>query len=210
MSIIPSYEALKDLARRKRSEYGVLTTALNLLVVRKIYKAENIRIDSWEFPRTIRAVYMCDDGDPSVAINNTLPREPKLFSLVHELKHHYVDQQLIENGEIRCGDYNQRQEIEIGAEVFAAEFIYPEGEFLDSVRALNIQPMKCSPEDVVRLKRECGACVSYQFLRKRLIRMGFASKNAFDKIQFQNLEEKIYGVPVYKRDWFKKRRLVHR
>ena len=111
----------------------------------------------------------------------------------------------IENGKIKCGDYNANQAIEIGAEVFAAEFIYPETEFLARVELLGIQP-QCSAEDVVRLKRECGACVSYQFLRKRLIRLGFSSKNAFDGVQFQKLEEQMFGLPIYKRDWFKRRR----
>src|SRR6478735_7171325 len=109
MNRISNYEALKQLAREKRAQYGVQTGTLNLVVVRKIYSAEGIRIDSWKFPRTIRAAYMCDDSDPSVAISNTLPREPKLFSLVHELKHHYTDRELIENGQIRCGDYNENQ-----------------------------------------------------------------------------------------------------
>jgi Zn-dependent peptidase ImmA (M78 family) len=202
----PNYEALKELARKKRTEYGVVTASLNLIVVRKIYGAERIRIDPWKFPSTIRAVYMCDDADPSVAINKALPREPKLFSLVHELKHHYLDRQLIENGEIRCGDYNANQGIEIGAEVFAAEFIYPEEEFNSCVERLGIELTKCSAQDVVRLKRECGACVSYQFLRKRLIRLGFATPDVFDGIQFQKLEEQMFGVPIYKQQWFKKRR----
>jgi Zn-dependent peptidase ImmA (M78 family) len=149
---------------------------------------------------------MCDDSDPSVAINKTLPREPKLFSLIHELKHHYSDQELIADGKIRCGDYNANQAIEVGAEVFAAEFIYPESEFLLCVKRLDIQIGRCSPEEVVRLKRECGACVIYQFLRKRLIRLGFASEGAFDRIQFQKLEEQLYGVPIYKQEWFKQRR----
>jgi Zn-dependent peptidase ImmA (M78 family) len=198
MSQIPNYEAMKQLAREKRAHYGVQTETLNLVVVRKIYSTEGIRIDPWKFPRTIRAAYMCDDSDPSVAISKTLPREPKLFSLVHELKHHFVDRELIENGQIRCGDYNETQIIEIGAEVFAAEFIYPEAEFLEKVIALGIQFGKCSPEDVVRLKRECGACVSYQFLRKRLVRLRFAAAATFDGVQFQKLEEQLYGVPIYK------------
>jgi Zn-dependent peptidase ImmA (M78 family) len=206
MNSVPNYEDLKSLARQKRVKYAVITESLNLIVVRKIYSEEGIRIDPWKFPRTIRAAYMSDDADPSVAINKTLPREPKLFSLIHELKHHYVDRQLIENGQIRCGDYNENQGIEIGAEVFAAEFIYPEAEFLERVSALGIQLGKCSPEDVVRLKRECGACVSYQFLRKRLVRLGFAGAHAFDRTQFQKLEEQIYGVPIYKQAWFKRRR----
>jgi Zn-dependent peptidase ImmA (M78 family) len=121
-----------------------------------------------------------------------------------------VDRELIDSGQIRCGDYNENQVIEIGAEVFAAEFIYPEAEFLEKTKELGIQFGKCSPEDVVRLKRECGACVSYQFLRKRLVRLRFAPAGTFDKVQFQKLEERIYGVPVYKQDWFKQRRALRR
>jgi Zn-dependent peptidase ImmA (M78 family) len=202
----PNYESLKELARKKRAQYDVTTEALNLIVVRKIYSAEGIRIDNWKFPRTIRAAYMSDDADPSVAINETLPREPRLFSLVHELKHHYVDRLKIERGQIKCGDYNENQAIEIGAEVFAAEFIYPEVEFLERLQQMNINSGQCSPEDVVRLKRECRASVSYQFLRKRLVRLGFADSHAFDKVQFQKLEEQIYGLPIYKQEWFKRRR----
>ncbi|MDR5728481.1 MAG: ImmA/IrrE family metallo-endopeptidase [Terriglobia bacterium] len=190
----------------KRAQYGVTTEALNLIVVRKIYSDEGIRIDNWTFPRTIRAAYMSDDADPSVAINQTLPREPRLFSLVHELKHHYVDRLKIEQGQIKCGDYNENQAIEIGAEVFAAEFIYPESEFLERLQLLKINPGQCTPEDVVRIKRECKACVSYLFLRKRLVRLGFAAAHAFDKIQFQKLEEQLYGPPIYKQEWFRKRR----
>jgi len=210
MSQPPNYEAMKRLAREKRAEYSVETATLNLIVVRKIYSAEGIRIDPWGFPRTIRAVYMSDDAGPSVAINKALPREPKLFSLVHELKHHYADRDLIEKGQIECGDYNENQRTEIGAEVFAAEFIYPEAEFLQKTNELGIELGKCTPEDVVRLKRECGACVSYHFLRKRLVRLGFAPANAFDRIQFQKLEEQVYGVPVYKQEWFKQRRALRR
>lgn len=202
----PNYASLKELARAKRAQYGVTTEALNLIVVRKIYSDEGIRIDNWKFPRTIRAAYMSDDADPSVAINKTLPREPRLFSLVHELKHHYVDRLKIEQGQIKCGDYNENQVIEIGAEVFAAEFIYPEAEFLERLQLLNIKAGHCSPEDVVRLKRECKACVSYQFLRKRIVRLGFAAPHAFDKIQFQKLEERLYGPPIYKQEWFQRRR----
>src|ERR1051326_6536486 len=208
MSQSPNYDALKRLARDQPAQFCVQTETLNLVVVRKIYGAEGIRIDPWKFPRTIRAAYMCDDSDPSVAISKTFPREPKLFSLLHELKHHYVDRALIENGQIRCGDYNENQVIEIGAEVFAAEFIYPESEFLTKLKAMNIQLGQCSPEDVVRFKRECGACVSYQFLKKRLVRLGFAAEHRLNGVQFQKLEEEIYGLPIYKQNWFKKRRAL--
>jgi hypothetical protein len=49
------------------------------------------------------------------------------------------------------------------AAFFAAEFIFPEAEFIERTQAMGIQKMLCSAEDVVRLKRSCKACVSYTF-----------------------------------------------
>ncbi len=200
------YDDVKILADKKRNLYSVTTENLNLNVVRRIYKEEGIKIDHWKFGRTVRAVYMCDDGDPSVAVNEALPREPKLFSLVHELKHHYLDRNLIENGAIKCGDYNANKLIEKTAEVFAAEFIYPEAEFLSLINSFHIQSGECTKEQVVHLKRATSACVSYQFLQKRLIRLGFAPPSGFGKVQFTKLEEEMYGTPIYKQEWFKARR----
>lgn len=204
------YEKVKNLAREKRAEYQVDTARLNLTTIRKIYAAEGIRIDLWTFGSTIRAVYMCEDGDPSVAINSKLPRIPKLFSLVHELKHHYLDVPLIQGGKFKCGDYNANEQIEKAAEVFAAEFIYPESEFLNCVDNLNISSGNWQPEDVIRLKRTCNALVSYQFLCKRLVRLGFAQQASFSGIQFQKLEEQLYGLPIYKQPWFRARRQSRR
>jgi Zn-dependent peptidase ImmA (M78 family) len=201
------YESLKALARQKRQEYKISTDAFGLQRLRQIYKQERVVIDSWKLPPRIRAVYMCEDGDPSVLVNKALPKEPRLFALVHELKHHYIDRLLIEGGKIKCGDYNANQEIEIGAEVFAAEFLYPEEEFLACLSQLGIKQDGCTKkEDVVHLKRACGAPVSYTFLRKRLERMGFARPGAFDRVQFQKLEEELFGVPIYKQEWFVQRR----
>ena len=106
------YEDLRALAREKRDTYGVDTAAFGLREVRRIYKTEGIRIDYWPLPRKIKAIYMCADGDCSVAIQRALPDEPKLFAMVHELKHHYRDQALLESGVIHCGDYNANELIE--------------------------------------------------------------------------------------------------
>jgi hypothetical protein len=103
MTTRPKYEALKQLARDKRAEHGVTTTGLGPKVVRDIYRAEGVRIDSWKMPARIRAAYMCDGGDPSVAISKSLPTEPKLFSLMHELKHNYgALPSFRKNSPIRC------------------------------------------------------------------------------------------------------------
>jgi Zn-dependent peptidase ImmA (M78 family) len=203
-----SYEALKALAREKREQHGLVTAKLNLAAIRKVYRAEGVQIDLRELSPRIRALYMCADDDPSVLVNSTLPKEPRLFAMAHELKHHYCDREIIESGEIRCGDYNANKEIEIGAEVFAAELIFPESEFLDAARTLGLKRGAVQPEDVVRLKRQCSAPVSYTFLRKRFERAGLIDKGAFDKVKFTLVEESLYGTPIYKQPWFKARRAV--
>src|SRR5262245_48513299 len=100
------YEGLKELARTKRAEYNVSTATFGLREVGKIYRAEKVRIDYRDLTPRIRALYMCDDGDCSVAIRRTLPPEPRLFSLVHELKHHYKDREQLDAGKIAivCSD----------------------------------------------------------------------------------------------------------
>jgi len=200
------YEAMKLLAANKRLEHGISTNMLGLQKIRDLYKKEGIAIDLWQTSHRIRAVYMCDGGDPSVLVNRSLPKEPRLFAMVHELKHHYCDQKLLKNGQIRCGDYNANELIEKAAEVFAAEFIYPSQEFLDCAESLGLKKGEVTPEEVVELKRACGAPISYKFLQKRLAWFGFINPDEFAKVQFQKLEEEIYGVPIYRQPWFKARR----
>jgi hypothetical protein len=83
------YQELLRLAREIRASYKVDTASFGLREARAIYKQEGIRIDHWPLPRKIKAVYMCDGGECSVALQKTIPYEPKLFALIHELKHHY-------------------------------------------------------------------------------------------------------------------------
>jgi len=198
-----SYDELKVLAHEKRQQYGVATRELGLTKVREIYRDEGVAIDYLKLPPKIRAIYMCDDGDPSVAVNKQLPNVPRLFSLVHELKHHFVDREEIERGGMKCGDYNANRRIEIGGEIFAAEFIYPEAEFLEDATSYGLKPMELMPEDIVKFKKSCEATVSYKFLRKRLERFGFIREGQFSDVQFQKLEEQVFGLPIYKQPWFR-------
>jgi Zn-dependent peptidase ImmA (M78 family) len=191
------YEALQQLAQEKRAEFYVETRSFGLRELRAIYKKEGIRLDHWPLPRKIKALYMCDDGDCSVALQPTLPYEPKLFALIHELKHHYCDRAALGAGVIHCGDYDANELIEKGAEVFAAEFIYPEAEFSADWSGLVVNG--CQPTDIVTFKRSCQAKVSYHFIRKRLERLGKIAPGQFDGIQFQKLEEQIHGVPFFRR-----------
>ena len=199
------YESLRELARHKRAQFSVKTEAFGLREVRRIYKAENVVIDRRELPACLKAIYICDDLGASVAVRIGLPMEPALFALVHELKHHWADQNLVRAGGVTCGDYNENELVEKGAEVFAAEFIYPELEFLDDAHSLGISTW--TADDIVRFKREkCRAKVSYTFIRKRLERIGLVLPGQFDGAKFQKLEEEIYGTPIYKQPWFRQRR----
>ncbi len=191
------YNDLLSLAREKRVLHGVNTASFGLAEVRKIYKAEGIRLDYWPLPYKIKALYMCADGDSSVAVQKALPYEPKLFALVHELKHHYRDQEVIGSGMLLCGDYNANELIEKGAEVFAAEFIYPEAEFADDLREVGIKVW--TEDGVVHLKRNCKAKVSYKYLCKRLERLALIPPGKFNGVKFQKLEERMFGVPIHRR-----------
>lgn len=191
------FESMKRLAREKRQLHRVETSALGLAAIRQIYKLESIKIDQWKLPSKVKAVYMCDCNDCSVAIQRSLPDEPKIFALVHELKHHYCDREAIGTGAIHCGEYDANELIEKGAEVFAAEFIYPEASFANDVDGRKIQTWHA--EDVVLFKRECGAKVSYRFICKRLEWLRLIRPNQFDCVQFRKLEEEMFGVPFYRR-----------
>ncbi len=199
------YESLKQLARDKRSHYGIETDAFGLREMRAIYKAEGVRIDKWSHPlRKVRAAYLVVDGAPHVMLNAAMaPIEPRLFSLAHELKHHYTDQELVSASctGLGCAEYNSYSRvppIEIGAEVFAAELIFPEEDFRTWVDA-HLKGKECTKEEVVRLKRCCPAKVSYTFIVKRLERLGYVQRGVFSGVRFQKLEETIYGLPIYKR-----------
>ncbi len=199
------YQVLKALARSKRIEYGVTTGRFGLREMRSIYQREGIVLDLWSHRlRRVRAAYFVIDGAPHVLLNKAIkPVEPRLFSLAHELKHHLVDrdQAAASDCGFGCMDYlNYRgvPAIEIGAEIFAAEFIFPEDEFNAWATPL-VTSRPCSKEDVVRLKRACPARVSYAFLTKRLEHLGFARRGAFAGVQFRKLEESIYGLPFYRK-----------
>jgi Zn-dependent peptidase ImmA (M78 family) len=191
------YEGMQELARTKRIEHRVDTASFGLRELRAIYRLEGIRLDNYPLPRKIKALYMCDGGHCTVAYQESLPYEPRLFSLVHELKHHYCDQQRLGAGVIHCGDYDANELIEKGAEVFAAEFIYPQAEFAEDLQRQEITVKQAS--DIVLIKRLCKAKVSYHFIRKRLERLKLIGLGQFEAVQFRKLEEQLYGAPFRRR-----------
>jgi Zn-dependent peptidase ImmA (M78 family) len=205
------YETMRALAREKRAEFNVETATLNLHVMRRIYRSEGIRLDSWPLQGwRVRAAYFNDENGASVLVKKDLPREPKLFALAHELKHHFVDRPEIADRRHECAEHNQSDMIEVGADVFAAEFIYPEEEIRALAIQLEIQSGAATPELVVRFKHECRARISYQSLVKSLARLGFLDLGMTKGIQWTKLEESIFGTPIHKQEWFQKNRAARK
>jgi len=192
------YEELKLLAREKRSLYEVDLQPLDLNKIRNIYRQEGIKIKlSTGTLRNLKAAYFNDENGTDVLLNSKLPREAKIFALIHELKHHYVD---ANNHDVFClKDYDDEPEIEKGAEVFAAEFIWPEDLFLSEATDFGLKQGNCSPELIVRFKKQILSPVSYTFIRKRLEWFKLIEKGEHTGVKFKNLEYELFGIPYHLR-----------
>lgn len=191
------YNSMRELAELVRRKHGIHDKKMGLRLMRQVYKKEGIRIDpARKKMKKVRGAYFCEDGDYSVLIS-PLPNEPKLFTLAHELKHHLVDQNLLM---ISCVDVTTKSDrIEIGAEVFAADFIFPTPHFIQCLEKMNITNRNCKAEDVCRLKEEYEIPLSYQSICKRLYILKVVQWGNFDGIKFTKVHESLYGEPVYKR-----------
>ena len=171
--------------------------------MRQVYRKEGIKLDLWHHKlRKLRAAYLVIDGEARVVVNASLPPAPRLFAQCHELKHHFIDRELAEQSGLACQEelsWHDAPEREIGAEIFAAEFIYPEAEFLDDLGQADIDSTKCEVGRVIGFKRELSMPISYTFLVKRLEWCGVIERGKFLGVRWQKREEQIYGPPVYKR-----------
>jgi Zn-dependent peptidase ImmA (M78 family) len=190
------YEKLKGLARELRREYGFNTPRVSKSDLRKIYKKLGIRIDLWPHKtKKLRGAYFNDEHGCSVMIVKGLPEEPTVFTMAHEIKHHLCDQDRLIAA---CNEKNESDPIEIGAEIFAAELIYPDEDFFEYLASHGITKGQCTPEDLVRLKQATQTTLSYMALAKRTTLYGYAASD-FSKVKWKKLEESMFGEPVYKR-----------
>lgn len=194
------YETLKKLARETRAEYGLTSSRVLRSDLRRIYRDQGIRIDLWDHKFTkLRGAYFNDDLGPTVMLCKGLPEDPIVFTMGHELKHHLSDSELSLS---YCDSSNQSEPIEIGAEVFAAELIYPEEVFADDLLAMGVSiggcTQGCTPETIVRLKHHTRTTLSYAGLVKRAEFLGFASDGVLLGVKWKKLEESIFGPPLYK------------
>ena len=207
------YRQLKLLAVEKRNEFKVGSKKMGLRLVREIYKKEGITIDYQNVKSSrIRASYFCEDGDLSVLVKKSLPPVQRLFDLVHELKHHFVDRGIIIAGKFECGDYNKNKMVEVGAGIFAAEFIFPEQEMRKSLTNFGLSKTSVTPKKVVEYKISCGMPISYEFIKKRLSFFNMIRVGEYDNVKFGVLENQIH-TPIYKQKSFiearKRKRKTH-
>jgi hypothetical protein len=189
------YEDMKRRARDVRAEFGFTSPRVQLSDLRRVYKQYGLRIDlrDGQF-KNLRGAYFLDESGPSVMIAKKLPKEQRIFTMGHELKHHLVD-----GAETRCMDLKAIDEIEIGAEIFAVELIFPEADCTHALEAMGVRQGTCTAEQVVRLKRTSETTLSFTSLGKLAIHLGFAAPGAFDGVHWKKLDEQIHGVPLYKR-----------
>jgi len=197
------YEGLKQLARNHRATFSLTTPKVSLTDLHRIYDHYSISVDLWPMSgiarpdlRSLRGAYFLLEQGPCVLISRKLPAPQRIYTMAHELKHYLLDG---ENINTFCHQANVPAVIEIGAEVFAAELIYPESDFASDLRMVGVIHGKCTAEDLVHLKHKNDTTLSYASLAKRAERLGFAFPNTLPKTGWQKLEEKLYGEPSYKR-----------
>jgi hypothetical protein len=173
--------------------------------MRHIYREYEIQIDLWPYKvKKLRGAYFNDENGCSVLLVKELPVDPMVFTMAHELKHHLVDRN---EQTIICDESNQNEVIEIGAEVFAAEFLFPDNIFVASMEDMGIATGKCEPKTIVRLKRNTKTTLSFAGLAKKAEFLGYADKGAFEGVHWKKLEISMYGEPFYMRMHRFKRRI---
>lgn len=202
------FQYLKQLAQQIRQENNFHTYTFNRTTLKNLCKQQGVdRIDLWPPKgsgsgfKTLRGAYFYDTYEHTILLSRKLPDEPAIFTLAHELKHHLVDQELLAaSGPLLfCDTSNIGEEIEIGAEIFAAELLFPDKDFLSIAHSMG--PIKGSwqPADIVRFKHETGTILSYSSLSKRAELFGLASPESLSNFTgWIKLQEQLYGVPLYK------------
>ena len=217
------YREMQTLALEVRKRHALTRADVSIKQMWAVYRAEGIeRIDFWPNLKHLRAAYFNDEFGVSVMLARGLRDEPTIFSMAHELKHHLVDKDL---KVALCGpgetagtipeDQNpndrnaqDRNAIEIGAEVFAAEFIYPEADFARDFKKVG---RSCNPRTLVKLKEATATTLSYQAMVKRSLRLGllhYTDELRFEGVNWGVEEKMLFGRRLS--DARRQRRLTER
>jgi len=180
------YYEMRELALEVRARNGIEGCDLSMRDMWRIYCEEGIeKLDFRHGFKDLRGAYFNDDCGVTVMLAGGLPDEPTIFTMAHELKHHLVDSEI---GPVVCRTNEETRRIEIGAEVFASELIYPEKDFVyDLFRLLRGMPQTVSPEVLVELKRKTNTTLSYAGLAKRTLLLRLAEEKAFRDVRWATL-----------------------
>lgn len=191
------YREARLKANEIRASYNLSTPRVMVSDLTRIYREEGVGRPYYNpnFRGTrFKGAYFRDDIGVTVMINKKLigQIDPKVFTLGHELKHHLMD-------DITgvCSAENERTLLEVGADVFAAELIYPEDMFVRDLAARSVGWGGCTPETVVKLKHETQTTLSHTGLALRATRLGYALAGVLDNVQWNNLRDSLY--PEYTR-----------
>jgi hypothetical protein len=184
------YEELKLLARQVRAEYGLHSPRVLASDLRRIYEQHGIVIDSWPYRlRHLRGAFISDDLGTTVMLASGLPQDPMVFTMAHELKHFFRDRDL---GIYYCDQSNLSKEVEVGAEIFAAELLFPDQDFIKHMRLLRVGRDQCLPKTLVHLKGKTRTTLSYAGLSKKAERLGYAPPCSLTKIKTWRKLEELY------------------
>lgn len=185
------YEDLKQLARQVRAEHGLSSPRVLPSDLRRIYECYGIEVDEWPYRfRNLRGAFINDQLGPTVMIAKGLPQDPMVFTMAHELKHFFRDRDL---GISYCDQSNLNKSLEIGAEIFAAELLFPDRDFMSHMNAMGIRRDQCLPKSLIQLKRKTGTTLSYAGLAIKAERLGYAPSHSLTTIKTWRRFEALYS-----------------
>lgn len=204
MTATEYYEVVKSRARELRRERQWAAPTLGLNQLKRLCLDKGVeKIDIWP-PSTcktakkrtkIRGIYAPNGGHPCIMVSRFLPKEQRLFTLGHELKHHLYDGDT--DSLLLCEKDVQNNTVEISAEIFASELIYPDEDFCRDLKARGVRVGACTAEDLVRLKHATETALSHAALAKKAYRFNFAPRGAFEKVAWFTLRRRLFGDRAY-------------
>src|SRR5215207_3988951 len=163
----------------------------------RIYTRYGIVVDEWPYRfKHLRGAFINDHLGATVMVAKGLPQDPMVFTMAHELKHFFRDRDL---GISYCDQSNSNKSIEIGAEIFAAELLFPDRDFVTHMTTMGIRRDQCLPKTLIRLKRKTGTTLSYAGLAKKAERLGFAPSHSLTTIKTWRRLEALFDTPLERR-----------
>lgn len=188
------YEDLKALARQVRAEHGLSSPRVLPGDLMRIYTHYGIVLDQWPYRfRNLRGAFMNDHLGTTIMIAKGLPQDPTVFTMAHELKHFFRDRDL---GISYCDQSNLNKSLEVGAEIFAAELLFPDRDFIAQMKLMGIRSNQCLPKNLIRLKQQTGTTLSYAGLAIKAERLGYAPAHSVTTIKTWRRLEAVHGRPL--------------